>query len=56
MKQSEITKRVEVLRANIFTDEEISMKIGISKPTLYTRLKKDNWKKSEIFLIKSFTI
>lgn len=33
------------------TYEEVSEKIGISRPTLYTRLKKNNWKTSEIFLI-----
>lgn len=30
------------------TYEEVAEKIGISRPTLYTRLKKNNWKVSEI--------
>lgn len=56
MKQNKISSKVNHLRSLDFTDEEISLKIGISKPTLYTRLKKNNWKKSEIFLINSFKI
>lgn len=37
-----------------YTDEEICKKIGISKPTLYARLSKHNWKVSELYLIKNF--
>lgn len=35
------------------TKEEIHKKIGISRPTLDARLKFNNWKKSEITLIKT---
>jgi len=31
-----------------YTKEELSIMIGISRPTLDTRLEKENWKKSEI--------
>ena len=30
------------------TKEELSIMIGISRPTLDSRLEKENWKKSEI--------
>lgn len=34
-----------------YTKEEVSKMIGISRPTLDTRLQLNNWKVSEIFLI-----
>lgn len=52
MTKHECTRKVELLRHNS-TDEELAKKIGISKPTLYTRLKQSKWKVSEIFLIES---
>jgi len=47
----ETTTRAQRLR-NSYTDEELAKKIGISKPTLYTRFTKHNWKTAEIFLIQ----
>lgn len=35
--------------------EELAEKIGISRPTLNTRLERGNWKKGEIAIIKSLT-
>lgn len=35
------------------TKEEVSKMIGVSRPTLDTRLQKNNWKVSEIFLIRN---
>lgn len=34
------------------TIEVLSAKLGISKPTLYTRLSEHNWKLGEIALLK----
>lgn len=34
-----------------YTDEQLSNKLGISRPTLYARLLKHNWKLGEIQLI-----
>ncbi len=33
------------------TYDELAKEIGISKPTLFVRLEKHNWKKGESFLI-----
>lgn len=52
MNQKEATLKVQGLKGNI-TDDKLAEKIGISKPTLYTRLVKSNWKKGEIELIKN---
>lgn len=51
MTRLEVTAKVQRLRTS-FTDEELIKKIGISKPTLYTRIAKHNWKVSEIYLIE----
>ena len=51
MTKEQATLKVQGFRGN-YTDEEIAGKLGISKPTLYTRLKQHNWKKGEIELIK----
>jgi predicted DNA-binding transcriptional regulator AlpA len=51
MTKLEATAKVQRLRIS-FTDEEVVKKIGISKPTLYTRISNHNWKVSEIFLIE----
>ena len=45
------TSKVQRLRLSN-TDEEVCKMIGISKPTLYTRIAKHNWKTAEIFLIE----
>jgi len=51
MTRLETTAKVQRFRLS-FTDEEIIKKLGISKPTLYARISKHNWKVSEIFLIE----
>lgn len=51
MTKLEATTKVQRFR-NSFTDEELSKKIGITKPTLYTRIARHNWKVSELFLIE----
>ena len=51
MTKLETTSKIQRLRLS-FTDEEIVNKIGISKPTLYARISKHNWKVSEVFLIE----
>ena len=33
-------------------DKDLVKKIGITKPTLYARISRHNWKVSEIFLIE----
>lgn len=53
-----ISKLQTTLKANKIklsnTDQETADIIGISKPTLYTRLKKHNWKKGEVQLINMY--
>ena len=51
MTKEQATLKVQGFRGN-YTDEEIAGKLGVSKPTLYTRLKQHNWKKGEISLIE----
>ena len=55
MTKFECTSKVQKLR-NYNSDDEISKKIGISKPTLYLRLKIHNWKVAEIHLIESMKL
>lgn len=52
MTKHDCTRKVQLLRQNL-TDEEVAKKIGITKPTLYSRLRLSKWKVSEIFLIES---
>ena len=52
MNQTEATLKIKGLKGNQ-TDDQLAERIGISKPTLYTRLVKSNWKKGEIELIKN---
>lgn len=51
MTKFECTSKVQRFR-NYITDEELCKRLGISKPTLYVRLKSNNWKVSEIYLIE----
>lgn len=51
MTKLEVTTKIQRLR-NSYTDEDLVKKIGISKPTLYSRLANHKWKVSEIFLIE----
>ena len=53
---SETTKKILRYRGNPYTDEQIAEKIGISKPTLYVRLRLHNWKKSEVYLINKIEL
>lgn len=49
--QLETTNKVITLRQNAANDVDLAASLGMSKVTLYTRLKKDNWKITEIVLI-----
>lgn len=55
MTKFECTSKVQKIR-HYKTDDDVCKIIGISKPTLYVRLKENNWKKSEIFLIEKYEI
>lgn len=46
------TTKIKLLLQNM-TYEEVAEKIGISRPTLYARLSKNNWKVSEIHFIST---
>lgn len=49
------TEKVKLLKRHI-TVMAVAELIGISKATLYTRIEKSNWKKSEKLLIKQIKI
>ena len=51
MTKLEATTKIQNLRLT-YTDEELSKKIGITRPTLNTRVKNHKWKVSELFLIE----
>lgn len=51
--QLETTTKVYALREKSKNDDELAKTIGIAKGTLYTRLKKNNWKAPEISHIKN---
>ena len=53
--QLQATDKVYYLREEATNDNELSESLGISKVTLYTRLRKSNWKKSELSLINSLS-
>ena len=48
--RNETTSKVVKLRAK-YTDDTVCEMIGISKPTLYKRLKDHNWPKAQKLLI-----
>lgn len=50
MTHLDTTKKINDLR-RLYTDTELSEKIGISRATFYKRLKLSDWKKTEIFFI-----
>lgn len=54
MTKLETTTKVQRLRLS-YTDEELSKKIGITRPTLNSRIANHKWKVSEIFLIEKLT-
>lgn len=47
MTKFEATSKVQRMR-NYATDDEVCKQIGVSKPTLYLRLKTHNWKITEL--------
>lgn len=51
MTKLETTTKVQRLRLS-YLDDELCKKIGITKPTLYSRISNHKWKVSEIFLIE----
>ena len=55
MTKFDCTRKIEQMRF-YRTDDEVCKRIGISKPTLYTRLKLSNWKTAEIFLIEDLKL
>ena len=55
MTKFEATSKVQKIR-HYNTDDEVCKKLGITKPTLYVRLKTNNWKVAEIYLIESFKL
>lgn len=42
-----------LLDCSIFTKTDLAEKLGISRPTLDTRLKVSNWKKGELAIIET---
>lgn len=50
LSEYECSLKVESLRS-VFTDRDLSEKLGITRQTLYTRIKEHNWKKPERALI-----
>ncbi len=54
-KQLKATNKVYALRQQPGNDNDLAEKLGISKVTLYTRLKFNNWKKSELALINNLS-
>ena len=55
MTKFDCTGKVQKMR-HYKTDDEIIKIVGISKPTLYSRLKDHKWKVSEIYLIESIKL
>lgn len=54
LEQLETTDKVYKLRSeDSRNDNDLAEMLGISKVTLYTRLKKSNWKKAEIALVNN---
>lgn len=46
----ETTEKVKKLMDK-YTHQYVAEQIGITKKTLYTRIKRDNWKKAERYVI-----
>lgn len=56
IEQLEATDKVYALREDKSrNDNDLAELLGISKVTLYTRLKQSNWKKAELALIKNLS-
>ncbi|MCP4984906.1 MAG: hypothetical protein GY928_02220 [Colwellia sp.] len=57
MTQLEATTKVKAIKqSRDINDEELRCVLGISKPTLYKRLRNNDWKKAEIVLIKNLEL
>lgn len=52
MTSKNATKKILELRDEM-TDEELAKTIGITKVTLYNRIRRGNWKKGELCLISN---
>jgi len=56
MDKHNCTRKVEQFRM-FMTDDEVCKKIGISKPTLYKRLRDSkSWKTAEIYVIENWKL
>lgn len=51
MTKSEATFKAKMLLIELSV-EQLAKKLGITKPTLYTRLSENNWKLGEIALLE----
>ena len=54
MTKLEATTKAQRLRLS-YSDEDLCKKIGITKPTLYSRISNHKWKVSEIYLLEKLT-
>jgi len=56
MTTHDCTRKVEQMRFYM-TDEEVCKKIGVSKNTLYSRLRNDSkWKTKEIYIVEGWKL
>lgn len=55
IEQLEATNKVYALRQAADNDNVLAEQLGMSKVTLYTRLKQSNWKKPELALIENLS-
>jgi hypothetical protein len=55
MTNHDCTRKIEQMRF-YKTDDQICKIIGISKTTLYKRLRESNWKTAEVFLIERYKL
>lgn len=51
IEQIRATNKVYELR-KLMTDDKLSLKLGLTKKTIYKKLKSNNWRNSEILLIE----
>lgn len=57
MTQHDATRKVQTLRMKEGNDLEVCKKLGISKPTLYSRINwRTNWKITELALIEKLVV
>lgn len=55
IEQLEATNKAYALRQRSQNDNDLAEELGMSKVTLYTRLKLSNWKKPELALIEKLS-